>query len=328
MHMRTHELQLDQSALRKHALPICILILAWLLFFWRIITPVTADRLTFQQGDFTLQFLAYRQMAYRQVANGHFPAFEECIYSGYPFQADPQSQVLYPPLVASMLLGKALGWTTYPLQALEWEVLLHILLALLAMYAFLREIRIHPLAAVFVAMVFGFSGYLTGYAIPQTAILETVAWLPLVLLFLHRLAAYPASIPFSKWILDAVLLTFVICCSFTAGHPQTLIFIVYTSIAAYVFWSARNRQRPMLMLIRGGFVTIAVLMLSAAQLIPSLSFMLASTSASLSYMDASTGFAVQDIVLFVITGITNVWQPLYVGMPALVIAVGSLMVRK
>ncbi|MCS6827733.1 MAG: hypothetical protein NZ553_14055, partial [Caldilinea sp.] len=109
------------------AAPIVILVLLWALFFWRILTPAPADRLTFHQGDFTLQFLAYRQLAYRQLAAGRFPVIEECLYSGHPFQADPQSQVLYPPVLAAMLIGRALGWAEYPLRALEWEVMLHVL---------------------------------------------------------------------------------------------------------------------------------------------------------------------------------------------------------
>ncbi len=122
----------------KSLAPIIAIVLLWLLFFWRVITPVEADRLTFQQGDFSLQFLAYRQLAFNQLSQGRFPVIEECLYSGHPFQADPQSQVLYPPVLALMGIGLALGWTEYPLRALEWEVMLHVLIAALAMYAFLR----------------------------------------------------------------------------------------------------------------------------------------------------------------------------------------------
>ena len=159
----------------------------WLLFFWRILTPNLADRLTFQQGDFTQQFLAYRQMAYRQIVAGHFPSFEDCLYSGYTFQADPQSQVLYPPVMGMLLLGRALGWPEYPLRALEWEVMLHILLAALGMFAFLRDgKRIHIWAAVFGALAYAFGGFMTGYAMLQTGILETAAWTPLILFLLRR----------------------------------------------------------------------------------------------------------------------------------------------
>lgn len=301
-------------------MPIAFLCAAWLLFFWRILTPLPADRLTFQQGDFTLQFLSYRDMAYRQIASGHFPAFEECLYSGYPFQADPQSQVLYPPVLAAMLVGHVLGWSTYPLHALEWEVMAHVLVAALAMYAFLRSMRLRRPACLIGSIAFAFGGFLTGYAMLQTAILETAAWFPLIMLALRKLAAQPASSPVRKWMPYAVLLAICATLAYTAGHPQTLLFIVYSGAVAFVFWSWRTHRSVKQVLARGGTAASLTIGLSAAQLIPSLSFMLASTRASLPFSQAGAGFALHDIALFVLTGVINVWQPLYVGIATLILA--------
>jgi hypothetical protein len=319
--------------------PFAVLILLWLLFFWRILTPVQADRLTFQQGDFTLQFLAYRQMAFRQFAEGRFPVIEECLYSGHPFQADPQSQVLYPPVLATMLLGRALGWSDYPLRALEWEVMLHVLLAAVGMYVFLRlplpsgeragvsgpsrgQRGVTRLAALIGAVAYAFSGFMTGYAMLQTAILQTAAWLPLILLAIKWLATA------KRWLPAAALLAVLVFFAFTAGHPQTLLFSVYTGAIAFVWWSrqALSPRGRGLGEGEGGKVTRALIAgalaigLSAAQLIPTLSFMLASTRASLSFEQAGRGFPLQDVSLFVLTGVTNVWQPLYVSILALALA--------
>jgi hypothetical protein len=308
-------------ARRRTLLPIGIIIAVWALFFWRVLTPVDADRLTFQQGDFTLQFLAYRQMAYRQLAEGHFPVFEECLYSGYPFQADPQSQVLYPPVAGTMALGRLLGWATYPLRALEWEVMLHVLVAALTMYAFLRDLRLHRLACLFGAFAFAFSGFMTGYAMLQTSILETSAWLPLIMLALRRLAVCQSARACAR---PVVLLAISVALAYTAGHPQTLLFIVYAGAAAYTFWAWRARRSARQVVLRGGAAAALAIGLSAAQLIPSLSFMLASTRAQLPFEEAGTGFVLHDISLFVLTGVTNIWQPLYVGMVTLVLAAVAL----
>lgn len=318
-------------------LPIAVLILLTMLFFWRVLTPVQADRLTFQQGDFTLQFLAYRQMAFRQWQAGRIPVFEECIYSGYPFQADPQAQVLYPPVLGLMLLGRALGWSEYPLRALEWEVMLHVLLAALAMYAFLRLMngnrRDSPvwlphytgspprrMACLIGAVAYAFGGFMTGYAMLQTAILETAAWLPLILLALKWLATA------RRWWPAAVLLAVLVFFAFTAGHPQTLLFVVYTGMVAFAFWlyqAHRGEPRGTLLkrgLLRGGVAGIFAIGLAAAQLIPTLSFMLASTRTTLPFTEAGRGFALQDIAMFVLTGAINVWQPLYIGIITLALA--------
>ncbi|MCS6849279.1 MAG: YfhO family protein [Anaerolineae bacterium] len=309
------------------AAPIVILMLLWALFFWRILTPVPADRLTFQQGDFTLQFLAYRQLAYRQLAAGRFPVIEECLYSGHPFQADPQSQVLYPPVLAAMLIGRALGWAEYPLRALEWEVMLHVLLAAIGMYGFLRVAGnepgrppLHRVAALIGAVAYGFGGFMTGYAMLQTAILQTAAWLPLVLLAIRRLATR------QRWVPAAALLAVLVFFAFTAGHPQTLLFVAYTGAVAFAFWlwqARRGERRAALLkqgLTRGGVAALLAVGLSAAQLIPTLSFMLASTRASLTFDQAGRGFALHDIALVALTGVINIWQPIYVGIAPLALA--------
>ena len=335
----------------RNLTPVLVIFLAWLLFFWRILTPLQADRLTFQQGDFTLQFLAYRQMAYRQLAAGQFPTFEECLYSGYPFQADPQSQVLYPPVIGAMLMGRILGWPTYPLRALEWEVMAHVLLAALTMYAFLRDMRLRRTACLLGALTYAFSGFMTGYAMLQTAILETAAWLPMVLLALRRLAQQSSrggqtcqtsalstalrslTCPPTRgrvigWIKGTALLAVSVALAYTAGHPQTLLFVIYAGLAAFLFWARQARLSWRQVMIRGGLAGALAIGLSAAQLLPSLSFMLASTRASLPFDQAGTGFAMHDIVLFVLTGVTNVWQPLYVSITALVLCGIALTTRR
>ena len=97
-----------------------ILIALWLLFFWRYFIP-TADRVTFPDGDFTLQFFVFRDIAYRAIAQGHLPLWANCLMAGYPFQADPQSQLFYPPIWISFSILKLLGWGNFPLIALTIE---------------------------------------------------------------------------------------------------------------------------------------------------------------------------------------------------------------
>jgi len=309
---------------RFHRLaPLFALVLLWLLFFWRILTPSTADRLAFQQGDFTHQFLAYRQMAYRQFLAGRFPVIEECLYSGHPFQADPQSQVLYPPVLALMLLGRALGWPEYPLRALEWEVMLHVLWAAIGMYVFLRapagRPRLHPIAALAGALAYAFGGYMTGYPMLQTGILQTASWLPWMLPVAHSLATA------RRWLPAAGELAILAFLAFTAGHPQTMLYIGYVVTLAFGvwFWQAHRASGKAAVLLhsalfRGAAAGGMVVGLSAAQLIPTLLFMLESNRLGLSFTEAgSDAFLLFDVALLVLTGVFNVWQPIYIGVVAL-----------
>jgi len=308
--------------------PLFALLLLWLLFFWRILTPIEADRLTFQQGDFTLQFLAYRQLAYRQLLAGRFPVIEECLYSGHPFQADPQSQVLYPPVFALMLLGRVLGWSEYPLRALEWEVMLHVLWAAVGMYILLQGMahgpRLRPIAALVGALAYAFGGFMTGYAMLQTAILQTAAWLPWILIAVRWLATAEC------WLAAAGTLAVLVFFAFTAGHPQTMLYIAYVAVVAFIFWFWQAHSDSFVVSIRRGVVRAVVagglaLGLSAAQLLPTLLFMMESNRASLTFAQAGRGFALHDVVLFVLTGVSNVWQPLYAGLAPLILA-GSAIV--
>ena len=316
---------LQSQRVRKWAtvlLPITILVLLWLLFYWRILTPNLADRLTFQSGDFTLQFLAYRQMAFRQIAAGIFPVLEECLYSGHPFQADPQSQILYPPVLGLMLLGRALGWVEYPLRALEWEVMLHVLWAGLGLYAFLRNATPRPLhraAAVWGACIFMFGGFLTGYAVLQTGILETFAWAPWLLLALDRLARAKRG----RWLGPAGLAALIAAVAYTAGHPQTLLFMAYTGAIAYLYWSGM-RQGKMAwraILLRGVVTGALTIGFAAAQLVPSLVFAQASTRASIGFNEAGGGFQLADVWLMLTNDNFKFWQPIYVGVAALIMVI-------
>jgi hypothetical protein len=303
---------------RRFAAP-ALLVLIWAAFFWRILTPNPADRLTFQQGDFTLQFLAYRQMAFASLTQGNFPTIVECLYSGHPFQADPQAQLLYPPVLGAMLLGRALGWETYPLRALEFEVMLHTLLAAAGTYAFLRALGLRRGAALFGSSVFAYGGFMTGYAMLQTGILETAAWLPIAMLALRTLIA--AERPHRP----ATALAATLAIALTAGHPQTLLFMLYTGALAWWWWT-RGAPR-FIQLKRIALVGLLGAALSAAQLVPSAWFMLNSTRAGLTFETAGRGFALEDIALFAVTGVFNIWQPLFVGIVTLALAAAALLRR-
>ncbi|HEY3290747.1 MAG TPA: YfhO family protein [Anaerolineae bacterium] len=309
-------------------MPVLVIFAAGSIFFWRIITPTTADRLTFQQGDFTLQFLAYRQIAYRQIRDGHFPMFTECIYSGYPFQEDPQSQVLYPPVLVTMVVGTWLNWTDYPLRALEWEVMGHVLLAALSMFVFLRSMRLRHSASVLGAIVYAFSGFMTGYAMLQTAILETAAWFPLLLFAMRRLAVSSSNAHDRHWLRYMALFAITFTFALTAGHTQSLLFMLYGGAVAFIFWARKSGLPAKVLVVRGIVLVIASLGLSAIQLVPSVSFMLASTRAQLPFNEAGSGFVLHDIAQFVLTGITGAWQPLYVGLEALFLVVIALATRR
>lgn len=301
----------------REAAALLVIAAVWLLFFWRLFTPVAADRVQLVSGDFTQQFLAFRRFGLSEFQQGRWPLWMPCVDSGYPYVADPQSASFYPPALinyAGQLIG---GVSEFSMQALQLEAALHILLAALFAYLFLRgEVRSRT-AALLGAVVFAFGGYLTGYPVLQLAILEAAAWLPLALWAARRLVVRGNA-------RSVAMLALPLALSLLAGHPQTFMFIVYVTIAFALYRTWRQGQRWRTTFAGLGSAIGLTLLLSAVQLLPSLEFMRVSTRTEMSYDAAGTGFPLSDVVQLIVPGVISHFNALYVGILPLALAVFAL----
>ncbi|MFN8563338.1 MAG: hypothetical protein U0703_17380 [Anaerolineae bacterium] len=116
------------SAIRSHRLDllaIAALILLWLLFFWRLFTPIAADQASLKQGDFSGQFVAFAGYQYQRFAAGEIPLWNPYNNGGLPFIADTQAAVFYPPRLLTIALSNLSGGWTY--HTLELEMTFHVL---------------------------------------------------------------------------------------------------------------------------------------------------------------------------------------------------------
>lgn len=313
--------QLTQNVLRRGRLRdgvvLLVIVAIWLLFFWRLFTPVETDRLQLASGDFTLQFLAFRRFGLSELQQARWPLWMPCVDSGYPYFADPQAASFYPPALLNYAGHWLSGTMEFSLQALQFEAALHVLLAALLAYLFLRgEVRSRT-AALVGAVVFAFGGYLTGYPLLQLAILETATWLPLALWAARRLSARQNS-------RSVALVALPLALSVLAGHPQTYTLVWYLTGAyfAYRVWRAHSGWRKPL--ISFSSAVVLALMLSAIQLIPAIEFMRLSTRADLSYTLAGTGFPLSDVWQMIVPGAISQFNPLYVGVLPLALAILAL----
>lgn len=303
----------------NQAAPYAILLALWLLFFWRYFAP-PPNRVAFPDGDFTQQFFIFRDIAYRALAAGRLPLWADCLFAGYPFHADPQSQLFYPPIWLIFAALKLQGWGSFPLEALVIEAVGHYLLASIFMFLFLRAelgSRRRWFAPLLGALVFAYGGYLTGYAPLQTAILETATWLPLILLTFLRLVQYdPRS--YRAWAALALAVAFF------AGHPQTFLFVFYLSAAYFVCRAALAGRGLKWIALRLAAVLALFAPIISVQLLPEIQFLSLSTRPSLSFDALSGGFPLGDIVQFFVTQIVSRWHPLYVGVLPLTLAVAAM----
>ena len=307
---------------RPVATHLLILFFLWLLFFWRYFLPA-ADGVVFPDGDFTQQFFIFRSVAYQQFASGHFPLWTDCFFGGYPFHADPQSQLFYPPVWINFGILKLLGYSHFPLIALTIEAISHYLAISFFSYFFLREECGNQTGALIGSVVLAYGGYLTGYPPLQTGNLETATWMPLLLLTLRHFALTGSS-------RSAVATVAIYALAFFAGHPQTFLLITYLSIGYYCF-RARNAGRGWIWILRWLLTIFAlVTLIVAVQLLPQAQFLSLSTRTHLPFDQLAHGFAPQDIVQFVLTrlGSTELWQPLYVGILGLTLICIAISLRK
>jgi hypothetical protein len=209
-------------------------------------------------GDVVFQEVPWRKAVREAAKNGRLPLWNRFQLAGEPLLAVQQPAVLHPGTLIGFLLPLAQAWT--------FEMTLRHFLALLAMYLFLRELRLGEVPALLGAVGWCFADYLVFFAgYPLT---PAVAPFPLLLLGLRRLATEPGGR--AVGITVAALLL-----NLTSGHPETLLHAVAAGGVWFLFelaWAGRRRRaRALGLALVAGGVTLglsAVLLLPLAEALP------------------------------------------------------------
>lgn len=308
-------------------------------------SPVLVGIRSFPEGDFTHHFLAFSLFQKAELLQGRLPLWNPYTYSGHPFLADPQAALFYPLNTLVMLVTTPLEtlFDSAPaarLFFLQVEVVLHVALAGFFTYLLLHALTRSQAAGILAGVMFAFSGYLTGYPPLQLAVLRCAIWLPLILYFLYR--------AFQNWHPTWMWLGFIVAttCSIFAGHPQTLLYTAYLTVAWILFLGLYLQPRPLAGSVRvpepersaiARFVkhksssillplalcATAITGLSAVQLLPSWEFTRESVRANSSYEFLSAGFPLRDTWQLVLPGVFSWFSPLYVGLSGLGLAVSA-----
>ena len=314
------------SIRRNHDLrAVALLVVLWLLFFWRLFTPIASDQASLTTGDFSGQFVAFGAYQYERLSRGEIPLWNPYNNGGLPFIADTQAAVFYPPRWLTIALSALAGGWSY--NALQLEMTFHVLLYSLFMYAFVRRLtggaRQSELAALIAAIITGYGGYTTGYPPLQLPVLEAACWLPLVALGIAA-AAPERKI---KWRFLA-LAAFALGLSWLAGHPQTSWFITYVA-AAYLLYRCYAggvgwRQAAAAL----ALLAVTTVGVTAVTLFPGIEYLMHTTREGLDFAAKGNGFPVRDIAQFLFPGSVSQWSPLHVGLPALFFAALALWRRQ
>lgn len=318
---RPLELPAPRPGLSPDALAVVVLVGLWLLFFWRLFTPMQSDQASLKQGDFSGQFVAFAAYQYDRLTVGEVPLWNPYNNGGLPFLADTQSAVFYPPRLATIALSYLAGGWTY--HALELEMTLHVLAYSLLLYALLRRLTLTQPGSVFgglVAAIIGsYGGFMTGYPPLQLALLEAGIWLPLAVLGVHE--ATRRERPRWGWL---AVTGAALGLSWMAGHPQTSYFLTLLLVAYLAYRAYQQRYRWTILAFSAALFGLIALGMAAVQLLPGLEYLPRTARVGFTYDAKGNGFPFQDVAQFLFPGVMSLFSPLYIGIVGLALAVIAL----
>jgi hypothetical protein len=180
---------------------------------------------TYRTDSFTT-YLPRRALLSARIESGNFPLWNPYVFAGMPFFADPQTRVLYP---IELLLTQV-----DPLRAMGYDVALHVFIAMVGIFLFLRIIKVTRLGAVIGGTSYAFSSFFyVRYGDPT--LIASAAWIPFFFygFELARKHGRPGTL----------LLTAFFTMGYLAGFPQVLVFGV-GALAIYALWLGLDRADP------------------------------------------------------------------------------------
>src|SRR2546428_1844373 len=136
----------------------------------------------FYMRDLTRYYYPTKQILREIAYGGEFPYWNRYFSAGQPMAANPEHEVFYPLTWLILLPSYDFGY--------RLQILIHIYIGVLGMYALLRSMELRPFAAWFGAVSWGMGGvYLS--EVNLLPILFCAAWLPLTCLFVRRFLLRP-----------------------------------------------------------------------------------------------------------------------------------------
>jgi len=207
---------------RGSLLTILVLVGFGLLLFWRVLL---AGQVFFWH-DVTVAYMPLRKLAQEAIQHGHLPVWTMKLGCGFPLLAEGQCATFYPLHIIAYL-----GLPYYHTYSLM--VYLHCLMA--AVFAALlgRKLNLGWPAAAFCGLVYGFSGYFVSKVLFIT-VLESGAWLPLILYFI---IAGLDSADYRYFLGGALALSL----SILGGHPQIVFYELLAVVILLITYLLRSR---------------------------------------------------------------------------------------
>jgi hypothetical protein len=206
--------------------------------------------------DSFLTYLPRRVFLSENVRSGRLPLWNPYVFAGTPFLADPQARLLYP--IELLLLSQD------PERAMGYDIAIHVFLAMLGMYLFLRAIKVTRPGALLGGCVYAFSSFFYfRYGFPTLA--ASAAWIPFFF--------YGFEVARRSNRKGTLLLTGFFAMGYLAGFPQVFLFgvcaVVFYGFYASLSSSSGKRLRSVLLTGRiFGIAGLLSALLVSVQLVP------------------------------------------------------------
>ncbi|MGA2328684.1 MAG: hypothetical protein ABSH05_20600 [Bryobacteraceae bacterium] len=261
--------------------------------------------------------------------NFDLPLWDPFTYFGRPFQANIQTQVLYPPLALLIVLRNLLGGDL--LYFLECHVVLHVFLGGVFAYWLLKRLGAGVPAALLGATVYQLGGFFPAHVEHMGAVC-TAAWIPLAWLSVISLRDSRRWLP---------VLAFALAMSVFAGHtPLTAVVFASTLLLSVLLVLFREAPRRLPLLALAGCAWAALM--AAVQLLPTIQLSgLSIAQYRTDWLKSGGGVPLQSLVSLVWPDYYNIFDLsrysfhgelsfmyLYCGVLGLALALGAALLRR
>ncbi|MDP9362112.1 MAG: hypothetical protein M3P29_11735 [Acidobacteriota bacterium] len=207
--------------------------------------------------DMTRYYYPTKQILREIVQHGEFPYWNRYFSAGQPIAANPEHEVFYPLTWLILLPSYDLGY--------RLQILIHIYIGLLGMYALLRSMDLRPPAAWMGALSFGLGGIYLSY-VNLLPILFCATWLPLTCLFVRRFLL-------RRNIRDFAAAALFLGIQFLVAEPTTVMQtgVLIGMYALYRGWYSRPRVSKLITRVLWiAVISMTGFLLGAAQILPAI----------------------------------------------------------
>jgi hypothetical protein len=179
--------------------------------------------------DSLQQYYPRRVYMREALGGGWLPLWNPYAYGGTPFAGSQQGAVLYPPAWVLSVLAPELQF--------GWSALLHLSLAALGTYLFLRQLRLRAVSSAVGAVAFALNGFIVVWLAYPNVTQWTLCWLPLALYCWERARTRDYDL---RWIAAS---GGVLALALLGGHGQSSMYVLLAWGAWAVFrWFTTSRN--------------------------------------------------------------------------------------